>query len=125
MIENEITEIIIGSCIKIHKITGPGLLESAYEEMLCYELSKQGLSFQRQEIIPIIYDTIKIDSGFRADLIIQQKVIVELKSVEKLLPIHSMQLLTYLKLTDIELGLLINFNVGLLKEGIKRIVNKF
>ncbi len=123
MNENEISQLVIGLCIKVHKKLGPGLLESSYEECLCYELSKNNLKFSRQQTIPIIYDEIKLDHGFRADIIIENKVIVEIKSIETLQPVHSAQLLTYLRLTDIKLGLLINFNTYLIKEGIKRIVN--
>lgn len=124
MNENEISHIIIGLCIKIHKKLGPGLLESSYEECLCYELTKAGMNYSRQQAIPIIYDEVKLDHGFRADIIIENKVIVEIKSIECLQPIHSAQLLTYLKLSNIKLGLLINFNSFSIKDGIKRIVNK-
>lgn len=123
MNENEISQLVIGLCIKVHKKLGPGLLESSYEECLFYELSKNNLKFSRQQTIPIIYDEIKLDHGFRADIIIENKVIVEIKSIETFQPVHSAQLLTYLRLTDIKLGLLINFNTYLIKEGIKRIVN--
>ncbi len=124
MNENEISHIVIGLCIKIHKKLGPGLLESSYEECLCYEFSKHNLNYDRQKVVPIIYDEIKLNHGFRADIIIENKVIIEIKFIESFLPIHSAQLLTYLKLTDIKLGLLINFNTFSMKDGIKRIVNK-
>ena len=108
---NELTERIIGACIEIHRSLGPGLLESAYEECLCHELSVIGIGFERQKPLPVHYKNIKLDCGYRLDLVIEQKVIVELKTVENLLPIHEAQLLTYLKLSGLSLGLLINFNV--------------
>jgi GxxExxY protein len=108
---------------KIHKEVGPGLLESVYEELLAYELMKNGASIKRQVGIPMTYETIKMEIGFRADLIVDNKVIIELKSIESILDVHKKQLLTYLKLSGLKLGLLINFNVALLKEGIVRIVN--
>ena len=120
---NKLTEKIIGICIDIHKKLGPGLFESVYEEILCYELSKKNISYERQKTIPVIYDEIKMDIGFKADVIVDDKVIIELKSVENILPVHKKQLLTYLKLSDKKIGLLINFNVQLLKEGITRIIN--
>lgn len=123
MTENELAKIIVGLCLKIHKILGPGLLESVYEEVLCYELAKLELKFNRQQGIVVIYEDIKMDLGFRADIIIEDKLIVELKSVESIAPVHPKILLTYLRLTDKKLGLLINFNVELIKDGIKRIVN--
>ena len=122
--ENEISKIAVDICFKIHQQYGPGLFESVYEEIFCYELSKAGISFTRQMGVPLIHDQIKMDIGFRADIIIDNKVILELKSIEALAPVHLKQLLTYLKLTDIKLGLLINFNVNLIKDGIHRIVNK-
>ena len=123
MDENEISEQLIGLCIKIHKELGVGLLESIYEEALSYELNKPGISFNRQVEIPVMYDGAQLGIGIRADLILDDKVIVELKSVEKIAPIHKKQLLTYLKLSGIQLGLLINFNEILLKDGITRIKN--
>ena len=123
MVENELSKIIVDKCLKIHKALGPGLLESVYEEILFYELTKNKLKCQKQVAIPIIYENIKMDLGFRADLIVGNKVILELKSVENLLPVHKKQLLTYLKVTNLKLGLLINFNVELMKNGITRIVN--
>ena len=122
MDENEISNKIIQSAIEVHRHLGPGLLESAYEECLCYELSKMGLSFKRQQSLPVEYKGIKLDCGYRLDLVVEEKVIVEVKSVEKLLPIHQAQLLTYLRLSELKLGLLINFNSALLKDGIKRMV---
>lgn len=123
--ENLVTEKIIGCAIEIHKILGPGLLESAYEEYLCFELSQCGLSFRRQLPLPLKYKGIKLDCGYMMDLVVEDLVVVELKTVEKLLPIHEAQLLTYLKLYQRSVGLLINFNVPVLKTGIKRIVNQF
>lgn len=122
---NEITEIIIAESINIHKSIGPGLLESVYEEVLFYKLNKRGLTVERQKPIPFYFEEVKMDIGFRADLIVEEEVIVELKSVESLAPVHSKILLTYLKLNGNKLGLLINFNENLLKDGIKRIVNNY
>jgi len=122
---NELTERVIGACIEIHRALGPGLLESAYEECLCYELSQVGIKFERQKALPVHYKEVNLECGYRLDLLIEQKLIVELKAVEHLLPIHEAQLLTYLKLSGLTLGLLINFNVPVLKSGIKRIANNF
>lgn len=122
---NELTGIIIEESIKIHNDLGPGLLESVYEELLAYRLNKKGLAVRRQTPIPVYYEEVKMDIGFRSDLIINDKVIVELKSVETLAPVHPKVLLTYLKLTGITVGLLINFNEAFLKNGIKRVVNNF
>jgi len=116
----EITEAIIGAAIEAHRELGPGLLESAYEECLCYELALRGLSFQRQVELPVIYKGNRLDCGYRLDIIVEGSVILELKAVEKLLPIHEAQVLTYLKLSDMSVGLLLNFNVPLLKDGVKR-----
>ena len=124
MSENEISKVVFDLCLLVHKKYGPGLFESVYEEIICYELNKLNISFTRQQAIPLIHEEIKMDVGFRADVIIENKVVIELKSVENLSPVHHKQLLTYLKLTDMKLGLLINFNVVLLKDGINRIVNK-
>ena len=122
---NIITEKIIGASIEVHKALGPGLLESAYEECLCYELKNAGLRIERQTQLPVLYKEVTINCGYRLDIVVDSKVIVELKTVEKLMPIHEAQLLTYLKLTNIHVGLLINFNVPVLKDGIKRIVLNF
>jgi GxxExxY protein len=122
---NELTERVIGACIEIHRALGPGLLESAYEECLSYELSIAGISFERQKPLPVHYKNVQLDCGYRLDLVVEGKIIIELKAVESLLPIHEAQLLTYLKLSGLTLGLLINFNVAMLKQGIKRIVNNF
>ncbi|MGI9054785.1 MAG: GxxExxY protein [Pyrinomonadaceae bacterium] len=123
MHENEISGIIIDCAIKIHKTLGPGLLESVYQTALAYELQKRGLAVLVEHPIPVIYDEVKLELGFRADLIVGNKVIVEIKSIETLAPIHGKILLTYLRLADKKLGLLINFNIELLKNGIKRVVN--
>lgn len=121
---NQITEKIIGAAIEIHKTLGPGLLESAYEECLCYELSRARISFRRQVDLPVSYKEVKLDCGYRIDILVEEEVIIELKTVEKLLPIHEAQLLTYLKMMDKRLGLLISFNVPVLRDGIKRIANR-
>jgi GxxExxY protein len=123
MHENEISSKILECSIKVHRTLGPGLLESVYEEALCYELHREGLNFARQVGIPVIYENVKMELGFRADIIVESKVIIELKSVEAIAPVHKKQLLTYLKVTEKKLGLLINFNEALLKDGINRIVN--
>ena len=123
MTENELSKIIVDKCLKIHRKLGPGLLESVYEEVLFYEFTKDSIQCKRQVGIPVIYEDIKLDLGFRADMVVGDKVILELKSVEKILPVHKKQLLTYLKLSNMRLGLLINFNVELIKNGITRIVN--
>ena len=123
MTENEITGIVVDCCIKIHKKLGPGLFESVYEEVLVYELTNHRLKCDRQIVIPVVYEKITMDLGFRADLLVDDKIIIELKSVENILPVHKKQLLTYLKLTGKKVGLLINFNVDLMKNGIVRIAN--
>ncbi|MBL7127865.1 MAG: GxxExxY protein [Ignavibacteria bacterium] len=123
MTENEISKIIVNICYKIHTELGPGLFESVYEEILYHELNKAGLDVKRQSPIAVTWDDLKMDHGFRADLIVENKVIIEVKSIEAIAPVHQKQLLTYLKLTDIKLGLLVNFNVALIKNGIQRIVN--
>lgn len=123
MRENELSKIIVNTAYEIHYALGPGLLESVYEEIMFYELHKQELKIERQKGIPVIWNELKMEIGFRADLIIENKVIVELKSVEAIAQVHPKQLLTYLKLTGLKLGLLINFNEPLIKNGITRIVN--
>ncbi len=123
MTENELARIVVGLCLKIHRTLGPGLLESVYEEIVCFELTKVGLNFKRQYGISVVYEDVKMDLGFRADIIIEDKLIIELKSVEEVSPVHYKILLTYLRLTDIKLGLMVNFNVDLIKNGIKRVVN--
>ena len=122
---NELSSQVIASCIEVHKHLGPGLLESAYEECLSYELRARQLPFTRQQALPIVYKGVHLDCGYQMDIVIDNKVILELKSVEKLMPIHDAQLLTYLKLTQLSLGLLINFNVPVLIHGVKRLVNKY
>ena len=121
--ENYLSGKIIGCCITVHKLLGPGLLESAYETALIYELTRNRLRSDRQKEIPLTYQDITLPVGFRADIIVEETVLVELKSVEKLLSLHWKQVLTYLKLANLRLGLLVNFNTTILKEGIKRIVN--
>jgi GxxExxY protein len=123
MKENDISKLIINCCYEIHSQLGPGLLECVYEEILYTELSELGLNLVRQKCVPLKYNSRAFDIGFRIDLLVESKVIVELKSVEKLLPVHKKQLLTYLKITQLKLGLLINFNCALIKDGIVRIVN--
>lgn len=123
MTENDIAKEIVDAAYKIHTKTGPGLLESAYEAILVYELRKRGLRVVSQEPIPVVYEEVELEVGYRADLIVENKVIVELKSVEKTAPVHKKQLLTYLKLANMRLGLLINFGESLIKTGITRIVN--
>ena len=123
MAENEISHTVIGAAIEIHKQLGPGLLESAYEYALAYELTKLGLFVEQQIPMPLIYKEIKLECGYRLDLRVERKVIVEIKSIEALAPLHFSQTLTYLRLSDCKLGLLINFNVVKLKDGIHRIVN--
>lgn len=125
MAENEITEIIIGCAIRVHKALGPGLLESAYEECLFYELNKTTLLVERQRPLPLVYEEVRLECGYRADLSVNGKVIVEIKSMEALNDIHLAQILTYLKLSNCKVGLLINFNVLKLTDGIRRVVNKF
>jgi GxxExxY protein len=121
--ENDVATIIVDSAMAVHTATGPGLLESVYEVILAHELKKRGLSVERQVPIPIIYENLRFEEGFRADLIVEDVVVVEAKSVEALLPVHSKQVLTYLRLTNRRLGLLINFGEAYLRNGIKRLVN--
>jgi len=123
MTENEISKIIIGKAIEVHRNLGPGLLESAYQECLFYEIEKSGLYVQKELALPIIYKEIKLNHGYRIDLLVENKVVVELKTVDSLIDVHEAQILTYLKLGNYKLGLLINFNVKLLKQGLKRYVN--
>jgi GxxExxY protein len=118
---NDLTGKVIGLCIEIHRELGPGLLESAYEECLAYELSKAGLCFERQRPLPVHYKEVQLDCGYRLDLVIENALIIELKAVTELHPIHEAQLLTYLKLDRKSLGLLVNFNVPVLKQGVKRV----
>jgi GxxExxY protein len=123
MTENEIAKIAVDICFRIHTQYGPGLFESVYEEIFCYEMSKTEIPFKRQHPVPLIHEEIKMEIGFRADVIIDGKVVMELKSIEALAPLHFRQLQTYLKLSGCKLGLLVNFNVAYIKDGIHRIVN--
>ena len=123
MTENEISAIVVDTCFKIHSKLGAGLFESVYEEILFYELKKRELRVEKQKSIPVFWDELTMDVGFRADLIVNDKVIIEIKSVETINHVHKKQLLTYLKITGYKLGLLINFNEALIKDGITRIVN--
>jgi len=121
---NQLSSKIIGAAIEVHRTLGPGLLESAYEECLCYELELRRIKFERQRSLPIIYKGRRLDCGYRLDIIIENKIITELKSIEKIEPIHKAQLLSYLKLSGQKLGLLLNFNVSVMKDGIVRLVNQ-
>jgi GxxExxY protein len=121
--EDRLSNLIIGAAIEVHRILGPGLLESAYEECLCRELSLRNVSFERQKGLPVEYKGVKLDCGYRLDILVDNAVILELKTVNQIEAIHEAQILTYLKLTRLKLGLLLNFNVTLMKNGIKRIVN--
>ncbi len=123
--ENELAKIALDLCFKIHKLYGPGLFESVYEEIVCYELGKMNIAFERQKAIPLVHEEVKLDAGFRADLILENKLLVEFKSVEAVADVHYKQVQTYLKLTDLKLGILVNFNVALLRDGIKRIINTY
>lgn len=121
--EDEISKIVFESALKVHKNLGPGLLESAYEECLFYELKKSKLLVEKQKPLPLIYEEVKLEIGYRIDILIENKFIVEIKSVEALNDVHLAQLLTYLKLSECKLGLLINFNVKYLKDGVRRVIN--
>jgi len=121
--ENELSKAIVNCCYNIHTTLGPGLLESVYEEVLSYDLIQLGLCVKRQSGIGVTYKEVRLDLGFRADLIVDNKVIIEIKSIEAISAVHFKQLLTYLKLTNLKLGLLVNFNQALIKDGIKRVVN--
>jgi GxxExxY protein len=123
MTENVISNIIIGNAIEVHKSLGPGLLESAYKECLYYKLNKDGLFVEKEKPMPLIFEEVKLECGYRVDLLVNKIVVIELKSVEELNEVHIAQTLTYMKLGNFKLGLLINFNVALLKNGIKRLVN--
>ena len=125
MSENEISSKIIGAAIEVHKQLGPGLLESTYETCLAYELKQMGLDVKQQQALPVVYKEVKLDAGYRIDLLVENKVIVEIKSVDALADIHTAQLLTYLKLKDLKLGLLINFNSVRVIDGLKRILNGY
>ena len=124
MTENEAAREIVDAAFKVHTTLGPGLLESVYQEVLKYELQKRGLRVEKEVPIPVVYEAVHLEIGFKADIIVEGLVIVELKSVEQIHPVHKKQLLTYLRLADKRLGLLINFNVPLIKDGISRVVNR-
>ena len=122
LVSDDLTGRIIGAAIEVHRVLGPGLLESAYEECLCHELQIRGVEFQRQHPMPVVFKGIHLECGYRIDIYIPGQLIVELKAVEAIHPIHEAQLLTYMKLSGVRLGLLINFNVPMLKDGIKRMI---
>lgn len=124
MTENEIASVVVDAALKIHKTLGPGLLESVYQAMLSYELQKRGLRVVEQLALPVYYEAVKLDLGFRVDLLVDDKIVIEIKSVEVVAPVHRKQLHTYLRLMNKRLGLLINFNVELMKNGIQRVVNR-
>jgi GxxExxY protein len=123
MTENELSKIIIGQAIEVHKALDPGLLESAYQESLLYKLRKEGLIVEKEKPMPLVFEEVKLDCGYRIDLLVENKLVIEVKAVEALNDIHLAQVLTYLKLGNFKLGLLINFNVTLLKNGIRRVIN--
>ena len=117
-----LTDKVIGLAIEVHRVLGPGLLESAYEECFCYELKSHEILFRRQVLLPVVYKNIKLDCGYRMDVVVDERLVVELKTVDRLLPTHDAQLLTYLKPSEIKTGLLLNFNTAVLKDGIRRLV---
>lgn len=123
MTENEISKVVVDAAYTVHVALGPGLLESVYETVLCHELRKRGLKVERQVVVPVIYDGLKFEEGFRTDIVVEDKVVLELKSVETVHPVHKKQTLTYIRLMDKRLGLLLNFGAALMKDGIWRIVN--
>ena len=123
MTEDEIAKAVIGLSIEVHKALGPGLLESTYKETLFYKINKAGLKVEKEKPMPLVFEEVKLDCGYRIDLLVENKLVIELKSVESLTDVHFAQTLTYLKLGNFKLGLLINFNVALVKNGIKRIIN--
>jgi len=124
MTENELSHVVVGCALRVHSALGPGLLESAYEACLQYELIKSGLRVEAQKPVPLVYQTVKLECGYRVDLLVEGKLIIEVKAVEALAEIHFAQVLTYLRLSDLRLALLLNFNVVHMKDGIRRIVNK-
>ena len=124
MTENEVSKEIVDAALKIHKQLGPGLLETAYEECLAYELKKRDLRIEQQKALPLTYEKVKFETGYRIDLLVENKVIVEIKAIDAMNDVHMAQILTYLKLSNCKLGLLINFNVALLKHGLRRVANK-
>ena len=123
MTENELSKVVFDAALKVHKSLGPGLLESAYEECLTHELRKTGLQIEKQKPLPLIYEEVYLEVGYRVDILLENKVIIEVKSVDALNDVHLAQVLTYLKLSECKLGMLINFNVNVIKNGIKRVVN--
>ena len=125
MEDNKLTEQIIGCAIKVHRSLGPGLLESAYQECLLYELKKVGLFVEKEKLLPLVYEEVKLECGYRIDLLVERQVVIEIKSVEALNDVHTSQVLTYLKLSNCKIGLLMNFNVTQLTRGIKRLYNKY
>ena len=122
---NELSSKIVGAAIEVHKALGPGLLESAYEESFCHELSLRNITYERQKPLPVVYKKKRLDCGYRLDVVVEGSIIVELKSCDKIEPIHKAQLLTYLKLSGLNLGLLLNFNTTVMRDGVVRIVNEF
>ncbi|HMU33651.1 MAG TPA: GxxExxY protein [Pyrinomonadaceae bacterium] len=122
---DRLTETVIGAAIEVHRAIGPGLLESAYEECLAFELSLRGLRFERQKPLPVRYKGVNLDCGYKLDLLVENELILEIKAVSSLLPIHEAQVLSYLRMMDLRVGLLLNFHAAVLKNGLKRIVNKF
>ncbi|MDP2338854.1 MAG: GxxExxY protein [Bacteroidota bacterium] len=125
MEDNKLTEQIIGCAIKVHRALGPGLLESAYQECLLFELKKAGLFVEKEKPVPLVYEEVKLECGYRIDLFVEKQIVIEIKSVEALNDVHTAQVLTYLKLSNCRIGLLINFNVDQLTKGIKRLYNKY
>ncbi|MDR1895972.1 MAG: GxxExxY protein [Prevotellaceae bacterium] len=125
MDENELAKTVFEAGLKVHRVLGPGLLENAYEECLHYELQKMGLYVEKQKALPLVYESVKLDAGYRMDLILERKLVIEIKSVEALSDLHVAQILTYLKLSNCKLGLLINFNTVLFKDGVKRVINGY
>ncbi len=123
MSENEIAKVVFDLGLKIHRALGPGLLESAYEECLSYEIRKQGLKIEKQKPLPLVYEAVKLEIGYRIDLLVENKLVIEVKAIEALNDLHMAQILTYLKLSDCKLGLLINFNTVLFKNGVRRVIN--
>ena len=121
---DELSETIIAGFIEVHRHLGPGLLESAHEQCVCHELSLRGISFERQQPVPVTYKGVRLDCGYRVDLVVARRLIVEIKAVERLLPIHQAQVLTYLKLTGLDTALLVNFNVPVVKDGLRRLTRK-
>ncbi len=125
MKENEIATVVFNCALEVHKVLGPGLLESAYEECLSYKLVKSGLNIERQKALPLVFEEVKLDAGYRVDVLVENKLIIEVKAVEALNDIHLAQVLTYIKLSECKLGLLINFNTVLLKNGFRRVINGY